>query len=50
MSDDDKIRLQLHVDISAWMNAMEQMHVDRNCVEKLNELKEFIQNNTNERT
>lgn len=46
MSDDDKIRLQLHVDISAWTNEIEKMHVDRKSVEKLVELNELVQSCT----
>lgn len=44
MSDDDKIRLQLHVDISTWTNEIEKMHVHRSDVDKLNELNELVQN------
>lgn len=46
MSDDDKIRLQLHVDISTWTKEIEKMHVDRNSVDKLNELNELVQSCT----
>lgn len=46
MSDDDKIRLQLHVDISTWTNEIEKLHVDRNSVDKLNELNELVESCT----
>lgn len=46
MSDDDKIRLQLHVDISTWTKEIEKMDVDRNSVDKLNELNELVQSCT----
>lgn len=46
MSDDDKIRLQLHVDIITWTNEIEKMHVDRNSVDKLNELNELVESCT----
>lgn len=38
MSDDDKIRLQLHVDICAWTIEIEKLGVDRNSIDKLNDL------------
>lgn len=50
MSDDDKIRLQLHVDISTWTNEIEKLHIDRNSVEKLNEINELVQSCTRIKT
>lgn len=46
MSDDDKIRLQLHVDVDTWTSEIEKMQIDRNDVDKLNELNELVQNST----
>lgn len=46
MSDDDKIRLQLHVDISVWSTEIERFNVKRSEVEMLNELIEMVENCT----
>lgn len=46
MSDDDKIRLQLHVDICAWCDEIEKLGVDRNTVDKLNELIHLVEEST----
>lgn len=46
MSDDDKIRLQLHVDICAWCDEIEKLGVNRSTVDKLNELIQLVQEST----
>lgn len=46
VSDDDKIRLQLHVDIAAWTAEIEKLGVSRSSVERLNELNELVENCT----
>lgn len=42
MSDDDKIRLQLHVDITAWSNGIEKLGIDRKSIDKLNDLIQLV--------
>lgn len=46
MSDDDKIRLQLHVDTMYWTNEIELLHVDRSAVDKLPELIQLVEDST----
>lgn len=46
MSDDDKIRLQLHVDICAWCDEIEKLGVDRNAVDKLTDLIQLVEEST----
>lgn len=46
MSDDDKIRLQLHVDICAWCDEIEKLGVDRNAVDKLTDLIRLVEEST----
>lgn len=46
MSDDDKIRLQLHVDICAWCDEIEKLGVDRKSVDKLTELIQLVEEST----
>lgn len=38
LSDDDKIRLQLHVDIIHWHQEIEKLDINRSSINKLNEL------------
>lgn len=42
VSDDDKIRMQLYVDISAWSDGIERLGIDRNAIEKLNEIIQLV--------
>lgn len=46
MSDDDKIRLQLHVDICAWCDEIEKLGVNRKSVDKLTELIQLVEEST----
>lgn len=46
ISDDDKIRLQLHVDICAWCDEIEKLRIDRNSVDKLAELIQLVEEST----
>lgn len=46
MSDDDKIRLQLHVDICAWCDEIEKLGVDRSAVAKLTDLIQLVEEST----
>lgn len=46
MSDDDKIRLQLHVDICAWCDEIEKLGVDRHSVDRLTELVQLVEEST----
>lgn len=46
MSDDDKIRLQLHVDICAWCDEIEKLGVDRSAVDKLPDLIRLVEETT----
>lgn len=46
MSDDDKIRLQLHVDICAWCDEIEKLGVDRNAIDKLTDLIRLVEEST----
>lgn len=46
MSDDDKIRLQLHVDTVYWTNEIESLHVQRNAIDKLPELIQLVEDST----
>lgn len=47
ISDDDKIRLQLHVDISFWTIEIEKLGINCNTVDMLNELNKLVENCTN---
>lgn len=38
MSDDDKIRLQLYVDINAWCKGIEKLGIDSKQIVQMNEL------------
>lgn len=46
MSDDDKIRLQLHVDICSWCDEIEKLGVDRSAVDKLIDLIQLVEEST----
>lgn len=46
MSDDDKIRLQLHVDIRAWTDEIEKLGLQRNAIEKLQALNALVESCT----
>lgn len=47
MSDDDKIRLQLHVDICSWCTEIESsLGIDRNSIDKLKELVHLAEEST----
>lgn len=46
ISDDDKIRLQLHVDICAWCDEIEKLAIDRNSIDKLTELIRLVETST----
>lgn len=47
MSDDDKIRLQLHVDICSWCNEIEKnLGLNRNAIDKLNQLIQLVEDST----
>lgn len=47
MSDDDKIRLQLHVDICSWCTEIESsLSIDRNSIDKLKELVHLAEEST----
>lgn len=46
MSDDDKIRLQLNVDIYAWCDEIEKMGIHRNSIDKLPELIQLVEEST----
>lgn len=46
MSDDDKIRLQLHVDIMHWTNEIELMQINRNEINKLPQLIQLVEEST----
>lgn len=46
MSDDDKIRLQLHVDICAWCDEIEKLHIERKSVDQLPELVQLVEEST----
>lgn len=47
MSDDDKIRLQLHVDICSWCDEIESnLGIDRRSIDKLNELVHLAEEST----
>lgn len=46
MSDDDKIRLQLHVDICTWCNEIEKLGIERQAINKLNELVKLVEEST----
>lgn len=43
MSDDDKIRLQLHVDVVSWCGGIEKMGINRQAINKLNELIQLVE-------
>lgn len=42
MSDDDKIRLQLHVDVTHWASSIELLGVELHSVERLEELMALV--------
>lgn len=46
MTDDDKIRLQLHVDIATWTREVENLGVNRNQIEKLPILISLVEEST----
>lgn len=46
MSDDDKIRLQLHVDICAWCDEIEKLGIERNAIDHLNDLVQLVEEST----
>lgn len=46
MSDDDKIRLQLQVDVIFWFNEIKKLGVDIKNVTKLNELSQLVEEAT----
>lgn len=46
MSDDDKIRLQLHVDICAWCDEIEKFGIDRNAIDQLTDLIRLVEEST----
>lgn len=46
MSDDDKIRLQLNVDIYAWCDEIEKLAINRNSIDKLPELIQLVEEST----
>lgn len=46
MSDDDKSRLQLHMDICAWCEEIEKLQIDRKSVDKLTELIQLVEEST----
>lgn len=46
MSDDDKIRLQLHVDIVTWTAGIEKLGINRNQVDKLTILIGLVEEST----
>ena len=49
MSDDDKIRLQLHVDIITWTNEIEKLGIGRMRIEKLTDLITLVEESTRAR-
>jgi conserved oligomeric Golgi complex subunit 2 len=46
MSDDDKIRLQLHVDVIHWQQEVEKFGLNRSAVEKLPDLVRLVEEAT----
>lgn len=46
MSDDDKIRLQLHVDIVTWTTEIEKLGVNRTEIDKLTTLIDLVEEST----
>lgn len=46
MSDDDKIRLQLHVDICAWCDEIEKFGIERIAIDQLTDLIQLVQQST----
>lgn len=46
MSDDDKIRLQLHVDICAWCDEIEKLGIERNAIDQLTDLIQLVEEST----
>lgn len=46
MSDDDKIRLQLHVDIVTWTTEIEKLGIHRNQIDKLTILIGLVEEST----
>lgn len=42
MSDDDKIRLQLYVDITSWCEGIEKLGINRKSIDKLDELVQLV--------
>lgn len=50
MTDDDKIRLQLQVDVIYWSDEIEQLGVQRQQVAQLSELINLVEESTKIRT
>lgn len=50
MTDDDKIRLQLQVDVIYWTHEIEQLGVQRQQVAQLSELVNLVEDSTKIRT
>lgn len=50
MTDDDKIRLQLHVDIATWTREVELLGVNRNQIDKLPILISLVEESTKMRS
>lgn len=46
MSDDDKIRLQLHVDICTWRDEIEKLDINRSSIDKLTDLIQLVEEST----
>lgn len=46
MSDDDKIRLQLQVDIISWSTEIEKLGIKRENIEKLADLIQLVEQST----
>lgn len=46
MSDDDKIRLQLQVDIISWSEEIERLGVSKEEIDKLNDLIKLVEEST----
>lgn len=50
MSDDDKIRLQLQVDVIFWLSEIKKLGVNTKNVTKLNELSHLVEDATKIKT
>lgn len=46
ISDDDKIRLQLHVDICAWCDEIEKFGINRSAIDQLTDLIHLVEEST----